>query len=1212
MINIFSKNSKSKEIAKESTMSSLAAKILIQKNDIDKIRPYLDKLKQTIDSTGINNIALTGSYGSGKSTILQTFRSLHTEYEYLNISLASFNNKQIKDDDEQDENKKRLKREELERLLEVSILQQIFYHVKPSDIPESRFKRIINIPAWKLWGISLGFTVWLFSIVLLIKYNYLDKLNPSKWNVNNSVDWFSIFIFLITFLGIGLFSKAIVELFSNSKISKVNIKGELELGESITKSVFNEHLEEILYFFERTKYNVVIIEDLDRFDSTDIFTKLREINILLNNSKLINREIKFVYAVGDDLFSDKKERVKFFEYIIPVISFINSSNAEEQLKRLIKESGLSVDIFPKEFLSDVITFIDDIDMRLLINIFHEFVIYRNTLKPEFIKKEEELFSIIVYKNIDPEDFNKLNSKEGKLYRLITNKGKYLVDLISEIDNLIEQKTQEIKNIEGENISEIAELKTIYLNKIISQLPYGGLVNKSLSSNEFDKIIDGKKISYNVYESYNLYNREFKFDFSKIEKEVNPTFTYSERIKLIESKTNDRVGLLKKEISDLKSKKSEIQRWDLKQVFKEIDINKYLKDFANNRLLRNLILEGYLNENYNDYISLFHEVSLTKDDFNFERNVKSGFDTEFNYKLTNIETLLNKIDIKYFERETILNFDLLDYLGKNYRGYSSQYDSIIKLLSNEKERSIGFIDEYLKDEDRPLRILVEKLTSSWRGWWDFIYLKSNYTKEKEDYYLSLMIRFAKIDDLVLRQNENTLTRGIVEKSNFLSLVHNTAELNYFSKISELIKRLNIKFEKLDDVTPETKELFDYVYKNHHYQINSDNILQMLRTYGNTIDENSFEKSNYSTIMSSDCKSLVEYIDSDINTYIENVYLNIEENKFEEEESLIELLNIDELSNDLKDRIIKKVETKISDISSIEDVDIKRMLLLNDRVVYVWDNVIAYYNDSENTFDDILLKYLEFDTVVSELSKKKLVKENEVFEGDLLICNDISDEVYNQLIDSCYFRYKSLDFEKLSKNKVLSLVRKILTMTKSNYDSLREHFPYYHITLVENHFNIFINSIDEYQRDDEDVLVLLQSDRINDKNKLEFIDKLDLKIIVGNNEIAKFVGIIILNNYSREVKVDYTTLVSLVKNSTSSDSRINLINKYSKSLADNELIDLVKGVGNLYNELFEKQHKPKLNNTDINRTLFEELKNRGLIKDYDVDKKDEDLIRVIANY
>lgn len=161
--------------------------------------------------------------------------------------MASFNKKKI-DEDITPQDKK-LQKEELERLLEVSILQQIFYHVKPDEIPESRFKRIINIPDWKIWSISIGFILWVSSSILLLKYDYLDKINPNNWNTKNSFDWFALFIFIIAFIGLGLFSKLIIKLFSNSKINKVNIKGELELGDNVNKSVFNEHLEEKHYEF---------------------------------------------------------------------------------------------------------------------------------------------------------------------------------------------------------------------------------------------------------------------------------------------------------------------------------------------------------------------------------------------------------------------------------------------------------------------------------------------------------------------------------------------------------------------------------------------------------------------------------------------------------------------------------------------------------------------------------------------------------------------------------------------------------------------------------------------------------------------------------------------------------------------------------------------------------------------------------------------------
>ena len=59
---------------KNNIISSLAPKELKRKEDLDRVKPYLDLLKDTINAKDINNIALTGGYGSGKSTILKTFQ----------------------------------------------------------------------------------------------------------------------------------------------------------------------------------------------------------------------------------------------------------------------------------------------------------------------------------------------------------------------------------------------------------------------------------------------------------------------------------------------------------------------------------------------------------------------------------------------------------------------------------------------------------------------------------------------------------------------------------------------------------------------------------------------------------------------------------------------------------------------------------------------------------------------------------------------------------------------------------------------------------------------------------------------------------------------------------------------------------------------------------------------------------------------------------
>lgn len=1225
---------KNKVESKSISISSLAPKILTKKVDIEKIQPYLDKLKDTIDTKGINNIALTGGYGSGKSTIIKTFKNLHKEYDYLNISLAAFNKTRDEnieleniDSNTANENKSsndsnsrvasKSQKEELERLLEVSILQQIFYHVKPSDIPESRFKRIINIPSWKIWLISFGFIIWILSSILSIKYNYLDKINPKNWSSKDDFDLFAIIIFLVTFAGVGLFSKFIVQVFSNSKINKVNIKGELELGDNINKSVFNEHLEEILYFFEKTPYNIVIIEDLDRFDSTDIFTKLREINILLNNSKLINkggnREINFIYAIGDDLFENKNERVKFFEYIIPVIPFINSSNASEQLKTLIKEAGLEENIFSTEFISDVVTFINDIDMRLLTNIFHEFVIYRNTLKAEFVTKPEQLFAIITYKNLDPGDFVKLNKKEGKLYNLIDNKKQYIKDFIDNGNEKIKKLEKQIELIKNENINNLEDLRAIYIFNLAREIPQATEIYLNDTRHKFADLIDPdlfeqllKITDFRYFQNGNgVYTSGVSF--AVLENSIKSDFSYKPRTTIINDKNNNKVNLLFKEIENLKSNLSEIESWELKQIFREIDIDQYLNNFSNNLLLRNLILEGYINENYNDYISLFHEVSLTKEDFSFERNVKSAIKTDLSFELNHIENLINRIDVKYFDREYILNFNVIDFLGNNYERYSIKYDIIIKQLSNEKQVSIDFIDQYIQNQDRQVKIFIDKLTGKWKGFWDYII--ANYSEEKQNNYLSLILRFAKIEDLLSTQNIEAFSTSITQKPYFLSVVKSTNDLNYLDKISDIISQLEIEFDKLDPPNQETKSLFDFVYNSNHYKINKENLFIMIKEYGrNGIDEN-FERSNYTSILESGCENLIHYINLNIDLYIENVYLKLANNKFEREDNLIQLLNNTELEYELKIEIIQNIEVLISDLNTINEVTVKEYLLINNKVSATWNNVINYYSEVENQIDDTLIAFFNFENVYKELSNN-IIPKNQSFEESLLTCNEIPDEIYIKLLDSCYYRWNQLPFENLDEEKVNDLVNRRLNTTKDNYEILREYFPTEHITLLENDIDKFLNKSEDFIVDKDDVLMLITSSKIKDQDKLKLIPKIEEEIIIENKNVSKYISDLILK-YKTKIDFNYDIVKSLFANSTSVENRIKLFNIYSDDLESSQIKNLINSMGGDYSRVFLNKKRPTFNNIDYHQTLFNKLKREKLIKNFAPDSKKPSLIRVTAN-
>lgn len=1176
----------------ESSISSLAPKVLTKPEDIEKIQPYLNKLKETIDAKDVNNIALTGSYGSGKSTILKTFKALNPQYKFLNVSLAAFNQKEGKLEEPE--------KEKLERLLEVSILQQIFYHVKPEKIPESRFKRIINRKWWHYLLLAVAFIIWVISTILLIKYDYLDKLNPESWNKNKPFSWYGLLFIFISFSGIGFLAKLVLQLFSNSKINKVNIKGELELGENANKSVFNEHLEEILYFFERTDYNVVIIEDLDRFDNTDIFTKLREINILLNNSKLIDQEINFIYAVGDNLIKDKKERVKFFEYIIPVIPFINSSNAREQLQTLIKEAGLKEDIFSREFMSDVVTFIDDIDMRLLINIFHEFVIYRHALKAEFVTKPEELFAMITYKNIEPEDFSLLNNRQGKLYMFIHNKKEYIKEFIDTVDKDIKEKENRIDEVKKHSIENIKELRKVYIYHVLEKLPPDSTIEQSIDTlindEEFQKVIDGELSYYRFEHRYNNQyflsgSRTLSYNFSDIEKQVNINYNYETRLKLIEGKGENQIQVLQAEISKLRTHKANIESWELKQIFDKVDLNQYLEDFSNNALLRNLIINGYINENYNDYISLFHEGSVTREDLVFERNVKSGTPNEYTYKLHKIDGLLERIDFRYFGRDGILNFDLVDYLAKNYNTYKPQFDSIIILLSNERDRSIKFIDEYVADQNRPIDLFINKLTKQWENFFYYVTEESKYhQKEDIDNYLRLILTYADLED-ILKQHRDPLIEMITYNPNFLSLVETRGNKDLANKVTAVLKELDIKFNTLTDPDEQTENLFRYVYQHNHYRINKDNVLQMLQINTNESDVNIFNTKNYEAILTSGCSHLIEYINNNINDYVTAVHTNIETNTQEDEKYLIELFNKKNIKAHNSKLISDRMEATISNISAINDDKLIFYLLEISKIEPTWGNLHHIYSGYDNVLKG-MADFINSSNNASVLSNIPIPRDKNE-EGkmtyiqmwkDLLASPYLSDESFEKILRSSNIEIKIFDFENTAKERLEIMVQKrSFAFNNDIFDKLEEADTL-GLLYLESYKEKVLEFPENFEFEEQHFTVILKSESYSAD---------DINSILNEYDVTGWDSDSFLSNLQdrlaneKNIEIDTAKIIQSIDQYLNDDLNVKILNNYFERFKKHELREIIMLLKNKeYHKYLSEdlQESLQLEQSSYNDALF----------------------------
>lgn len=1211
-------------------LNSLAPRILTDEKELKRIDPYITRLKRALDTEDINNIALTGNYGSGKSTMLKTFRYLYPdEYKYLNISLASFkDNKENFEDnnDTKDENAK-VEEKALERKLEVSILQQIFYHVKPSKIPDLRFKRIVNIPPWKMRLLAGQLIIWLLSALILFKFNKIDKLNPEGWSIDYSlgwlnllstVDWIALLSTVIFLLGVGFFAKNILRLFSNSKISKFNIKGEIELGGSTDKSVFNQHLEEILYFFERTDYDVVIIEDIDRFKSTDIFTKLREINILLNNSNLIKRRVKFVYAIIDEMFNDKNERVKFFEFIIPVIPFINPSNANDQLVKLLRVAELE-NVLSSDFKSDVVTFIDDIDMRLLINIFHEFLVYRESLSQELT--QDNLFAIIVYKNMFPDDFGELAKRKGKLYNFLSNRSLFVKELEDKVEEKIDTIDKDIAELESEIDKPIEELRAVYINRLISKLGdfHSFSINSSqvssvevLSDDNFEVIKNQDKIIYKPYSSG--YETKSKISFSSVEKEVSD-LNYDQREKLLIDRSNNKINSLKSERESLKSRIQEIESLSIKEIFEQVDIEEYLGEFKENDLMRNLLLNGYINEHYDDYISLFHEVSLTKEDFAFERKVKSGKNSEFDYSLSKIETLLKRLPNKYFKREVILNYDLLEYLIENKSTYYTKYDNFFKGLGTDGERQFQFINGLIKRDSKNLNLFIKEICIYKLTIWQYLKNKSGLPEEGIRKFLKLIFEHANKEYILELHEIETLVSYLEQIDDFFAF---SSDLEDITSIRHFLYEKGVRLERLDEPSSLRVDLLDYIYEKNLYRINEHNISILANYYGKSIDQEKFNKAHYSTLLNSGLDNLLSYISDNIEEYIEDVMLKVEGNVSESEETIIGILNRSDVNEKLKRKVVENQSTIINSISEVDYSDARQTLLNNDKIKPTWDNVFDYFDGIEaDELDQSLTNFLNREENYILLSKRKLDDDRgrdkdyiEKVSKLILHCNEIDINAYSSLLNSIPFEYDSIDYQKVNTNQIEAMLSEnMLALSNDNFGGLKGKENNLHIKLIEKHQGEFVNNFNEFSLEENDWNLFFKSSSISIDNKLTALQNIDDSVIVDSRQVANTICDILPPD--KYIPLSFEVLDAMFKAHYSVQKRIAILILHFEHLNNSQIQSLVEILGDNYTKLFKKQNKPTFANNPYHNTLFEKLKKRNLISSYkEIEKGNE--IRVHAKY
>lgn len=1168
----------------------------------DEDRNYSEALKWALKNPSVRNIAITGPYGSGKSSVLRTFEKEHKEYSYLNISLGAFKDDLEEEDTDANRN----------ALIEKSVLQQVFYRIGEHVVPHSRFQRIKEVPyLYNLLKSSL-LTLWL--VIAGYVYAPDNKIFESLLGKAAFKDeTYFYHATLIIILGSALIINEAIRLFSRTRLSEINFKeGEMKFDEKSGDSILNKHLDEILYFFEKTKFDVVVIEDLDRFKEVAIFEKLRELNTLINNSEQIARKIVFIYAIKDDVFKDAN-RTKFFDFIIPIIPVINTSNSGDVLLKKLSNS-FAKDAILDTFVSDITLYIED--MRMLKNIYNEFVLYKNKLCSVggIELPLDKLLGFIVYKNKYPNDFAELNSNEGMVAEIFKRKRALIENKTKSLNAEIDSLQNELVQINSETLSDIKDLRRTYLAAMFEMMPnLRHLLINNAQRNMADFLQDDlfKQLQAQTqmhYVDINNYQQRTALSFKSLEDHLGARGSYSQRELLIIKKKNGRIEEIKKNIAVLNEKVRDIKSSSLKGLIDTFPTEDFFdSQIKEEKLLTYLIRKGYINEEYHTFISFFYEGNITRNDLEFMLSIKNQEPLVFSHPLNKVDAVIKRLSRSDYKEAAAFNFDLISTLLKT-PAYQDQLNVALAQLSNNEKRPLEFIDTYLSNQ-ADAGLLINELCRRWKGFWKCVSQDANYPTDKINGYLKFILIYAEIPNILNVNIDSSLTKYISEKRNFLEFA---SDIRDVTKLENTLAKLEVQFTGL--VRPDAnKELFEYLYKNSLYEINAHMVERIVQYFNpNILKTNSIQTSNFTVILESNCKELITYINTYPNIYIENVLLSSEDEIDESENALLALLNNDDIDVEGKTAILKKQKTPITKITDIHDHELWGAIIQSSKVDATWENLLVYFGEKK-VLDDALVAFVEQTENYKELAKYRL-KETEIIPVDMiqlisrqiLLSTELSDECYFYLIQCIPYWYPDLPgIEKLSNAKISHIISHgKLQFTEPNFNALKNHFNNQYTSLVEKNIDSYLKEIEKFTLDPTGLMHLIKSKVVSTDQKITILNSVDAGIIDDNSDLARLIFEFLLSQNSCP-KLNLSLVDSLVSQSLPIDEKVKLIVNQAADLATSEIENLLTLSGPPISGIPNNQ-KPTVENNETYKQLAEMLIDKGILSSFK--EEDKDTIRM----
>ena len=690
---------------------------------------YLRRLRTVVSRPSVSrlrNIAVTGGYGSGKSSILEQL-TLELKGRAINLSFSTLGMPQSRSNDDPSDAQNLAAGETapITNMVQKAIVKQLLYRERPSSVPSSRYRRIGRFPYVRESSVAF------FVALLVVGIGYLFGIGD-RVNSLAGENLFARFIaFVICVLALAFAFVLVRRLFGERLlIERVGAGAASVALSSRSDSYFDEYLDEIVYFFEVTKCDVVIFEDIDRFDDPHIFETLRELNTILNTAKQLDgRLIQFIYAVRDSVFEPvgqsvdgasvdaaqrglvRADRTKFFDLVIPIVPFITHRSARDLMSGVL--NGIEPVISPQ-----LVTIVAKhvADMRLIKNIHNEYVIFNEKLLTTRDAlpglTSDALFAMIVYKNVHLSDFEQVRLGQSRLDDVYRLSRSIIEEQIRIIDDEVSAAITRLSRLDSiaRRSRELGDRLEAYLNNLLPVL------NRQATQRSYS--IEGRDYEPRELRGEDFWASLLKQDSpfvvltwvpgyaqTRLEFGVNEVAVAIGRaLKLEDWERADREALNER-IAKLGRDRVQLRHSDMADLFaysdyqlvvdgELVNFEQLAKASLSSALAVDLVESGYIDRNFTLYVSQFYDVHLSSSAMNYflHQMQPNTMDIYFELSYADVDALLRETNSAYSSDRSMYNVDLVDRLFETHPVESRTVADRLSTLG-EDERS--FLGAYAK-------------------------------------------------------------------------------------------------------------------------------------------------------------------------------------------------------------------------------------------------------------------------------------------------------------------------------------------------------------------------------------------------------------------------------------------------------------------------------------------------------------------------------------